>query len=335
MKLHTPYARFDTLGGQFLRRIRRRLQDDCVNIVTYHSVAPADTFMTTGTQLRHDPAEFEKQVDYLAANYEPLSLRELIESIHNHRVPRRGFVITIDDGLADNAKYALPILARRRIPVTIFPITAVIGNVDLAWPHKLAWLISNGHTPRVIAALAANGFPDCPEDDSLEIHVRQNFAEQLPLILESVLHDVGTSGRAIAATQRPYLDHDDITNADPDLVEFGNHTHNHPILSALDEAAQRREIITARDILTSLTGRPPLAIAYPFGLKSHYNAKSREIAQQTGHQAALDCRRRINQRGIDPFELSRKPAPTGSQKAFEMLIEDWPANALLLGGQSR
>jgi hypothetical protein len=49
--------------------------------------------------------------------------------------------------------------------------------------------------------------------------------------------------------------------------------------------------------------------------------------QETGHRAALDLRRRINTGCVDPFGLSRKPAPRGSQEAFEKLIEDWPANA--------
>jgi peptidoglycan/xylan/chitin deacetylase (PgdA/CDA1 family) len=109
-------------------------------------------------------------------------------------------------------------------------------------------------------------------------------------------------------------------------VEFGNHTHTHPVLSALSYDAQLKEVSSARDALLALSGQAPLALAYPFGLKAHYNADSKRIAQETWHRAALDLRRRTNQGEIDPFELSRKPAASGSQRLFEQMIEDWHAD---------
>ncbi len=47
----------------------------------------------------------------------------------------------------------------------------------------------------------------------------------------------------------------------------------------------------------------------------------------------MDMRRRINAGPVDPFELSRKPATSGSQVEFEKMMEDWPVNAgLTIGG---
>ena len=55
---------FDTWTGQWLRRLRRRHNDQCINIVAYHSIASSDSLFTAGTTLRHDPGEFERQRDY-------------------------------------------------------------------------------------------------------------------------------------------------------------------------------------------------------------------------------------------------------------------------------
>ena len=122
---------FDTWTGHWLRRLRRRQNERCINLINYHSIAAEDNLFTRGTKLRHDPAEFERQMDYLVENYRPTSMRELVDALERHEHLRRAVVVTIDDGLADSLRIAMPILRRRRIPMTIFAVTSVIGNADL------------------------------------------------------------------------------------------------------------------------------------------------------------------------------------------------------------
>ncbi len=320
---------FNAWPGRLIRRLRRRHNDQCVNIVTYHSVSKEPSIFTDKTGLRHHPAEFERQVDYLAENYNPISLRELIYSLEEGLPLHRAVVLTFDDGWEDSIRRVMPILFRWRIPMTVIPVTSVIGNVDLMWQHKLAWLLANDHEDRVRDALRSEGFPLNEGNELLTVFSRQCFRADLPGLLEEVLCSVGTNGRALAEKHRPYLEPEEIANANPDEVEFGNHTDTHPVLSALTADEQKREIVTARDKIRDLTGYEPLAMSYPFGLKRHYNDDTRQIVRMTGHRASLDMRRRINFARVDPLDLSRKPAIQGSQQAFEKLIEDWPANAPL------
>lgn len=329
MNVFRPRAQFDTWPGRLLRRLRRRYNDLCINILTYHSISPEPGILTNGTGLRHDPAEFERHLDYLAEKHNPVSLRCLITSLEQGEVSPRAVVVTLDDGFADSVRQALPILYRRRVPATIFPVTSVIGNADLIWSHKLAWLLADGRDALVREALRAEGYPAINDGESLVHFTRRCFRPDLPDILESALHIAGTTGRQLAARLRPYVEPEDLRSADPTFVEFGNHTHTHPALSALSPEQQHVEIATARDAIAALTGYQPIALAYPFGLKRHYNADSQRIARETGHRATLDLRRRINVGAVSPFDLSRKPAARGSQEEFEKIIEDWPANAAL------
>ncbi|HVP11349.1 MAG TPA: polysaccharide deacetylase family protein [Phycisphaerae bacterium] len=329
MNTYLAKTEFAAWPGRLMRRLRRRRNDLCINIVAYHSIAQETNVLTAGTDLRHDPAEFERHLDYLVEHYRPVSLSELVTGLESGRPPRRAVVITIDDGFADSIRQAAAILFRRRIPATIFPVTSVIGNTDLMWQHKLAWLLANGHESLVRDALRAEHYPAIGEGESIVDFTRRCFRADLPDILECVLRRTGGTGRELAGRMRPYLEPEDIAHADRQFVEFGNHTHTHPVLSALTIEQQRAEIVTARDAIISLAGRPPFALAYPFGLKRHYNTESQRVARETGHRAALDLRRRINVGRVHPFELSRKPAPRGSLENFEKLIEDWPANAPL------
>lgn len=315
---------FDTWTGRVVRGLRRRYNDHCTTILTYHSVCGQDSIFTAGTALRHHPREFEQQVDYLSEHYDLISLRELIFMLERGEQPCRAVVLTFDDGYADSIRQAMSILYRRRIPMTIFPVASVIGNRDLMWQHKLAWLVAHGHEDRVRDALKAEGWDNNDVGETVTDYVRRCYRPVLQEVLESVLSTVGTSGSALASEHRPYLELEEIAEADPEFVEFGNHTDTHPVLSALTISQQVAEITAGQRRIKELTGYSPLALAYPFGLKRHYNEEAKRIAANTGHRAALDMRRRMNVGLVNPFELSRVPASMGSQADFEKMVEAWP-----------
>ena len=151
--------RFDTWPGRWVRKVRRRYNEQCVNIVTYHRVSAERSFLDAAGAPRHTPVEFERQIDYLAANYNIISLRRLVEGLDGGELPQRATVVTFDDGYADSLRQAGQMLFRRRIPMTLFLATSVVGNRDLLWPHKLAWLLAHDQTHRVTSALRSAGWP--------------------------------------------------------------------------------------------------------------------------------------------------------------------------------
>lgn len=317
-------VRFDAWPGRLVRTVRRRYNEQSVNIVTYHRVSAERSFLDSAGGPRHTPVEFERQIDYLATHYNIISLRRLVEGLEGEELPERTIVLTFDDGYADSLRQAGPILFRRRIPMTVFLATSVVGNRDLLWPHKLAWLLAHEQEDRVESALRSAGWPRV--DEPIGRFVRRHYRPDIDAVLESVLQSIGKTGAGLAAELRLYVTAEEVAAAEPEFVEFGNHTHTHPVLSHLPHEMQRREIAGGREAILALTGEAPLALAYPFGLKANYNADSKRLAQETWHRAALDLRRRTNEWTTDPFDLSRKPAVSGSQRLFEQTIEDWPAD---------
>lgn len=315
---------FESWTGRMVRRIRRLRDGGSITILTYHSVSAIRSRFTDPQGLRHRPEQFERHVDFLSRHFHVCALRDVVDALEQGRRIDRAAVLTLDDGYADSLRVAAPILRRRRLPMTVFPVTSVIGNRDLLWQHKLAWLLAEGHQSRVTDALAASGYPPVAPGESIVAWTRRCFRPEFPMLLEDLLQGIGSAGRTLAARYRPYLEPEEIASADPQFIEFGNHTQTHPILSRLNEAAQRQEIIGAADVLRGLTQVPPLALAYPFGLKRDYDVVSARIARQAGHRAVVDMRRRHCRAGASPFELSRRPAPITTQSAFEMAVEDWP-----------
>jgi peptidoglycan/xylan/chitin deacetylase (PgdA/CDA1 family) len=73
---------------------------------------------------------FGSQMRLLAVlRYRVVPFEEIAHALRESRLPpRRAVAITIDDGYADNAEVARPILRRHRFPVTVFVVSERIGG---------------------------------------------------------------------------------------------------------------------------------------------------------------------------------------------------------------
>ena len=123
-----------------------------ISILFYHRVA--DTYpndWTISTQ------GFAQQIEWLQRNFELISLAEAQTRLRSRCNRRPAVAITFDDGYADNCRFALPLLLRRRIPVTYFVTTRhILANEP--FPHDLAR--GEPHKPNSIEELrefAGNG----------------------------------------------------------------------------------------------------------------------------------------------------------------------------------
>lgn len=89
-----------------------------VGILFYHRVADDDPNPWTISCRR-----FEKQINWLSANFDIVSLAEAQKRIRSGCNTRPTICVTFDDGYADNTAFALPLLIKRKIPVTYFVTT--------------------------------------------------------------------------------------------------------------------------------------------------------------------------------------------------------------------
>lgn len=320
--------RFNTAAGRIVRRLRRRRARSLLTIVAYHRVGDGPDAFSHGGAAFHTLRQLDAHMEYLATHFRPVALRNALATIDRGHPLDRAVIVTFDDGLADSLRVAAPILRRHGIPMTIGVCTSVVGNRDLLWRHKLAWLEANGHGPSLRSALidALRPTDDTTQpDESLAAFTRRCYRHAvIPRLLDEFLARAGTSAAELAARHRLYLEPEQIASADRDWIDFANHTHAHPVLSQLTEAQQAAEIATARDLLHKWTGRPPTALILPFGLKDAYTSATVRIAEQLGHRVVLDLRRRLNPAGRPPLDWSRFPAPNGSEEEFAQVVEAWP-----------
>ena len=101
-----------------------------VPILAYHMVNDLDETYSIS------PSEFEEQMAYLAQQgYTSITLAQLLDGMEGKTsLPPKPIVITFDDGYADNAEIALPIMARYGMNATIFIIAGHAGE-----PPYMSW----------------------------------------------------------------------------------------------------------------------------------------------------------------------------------------------------
>jgi peptidoglycan/xylan/chitin deacetylase (PgdA/CDA1 family) len=100
------------------RATARRKGTMPVGILFYHRVADDDPNPWTITC-----EGFRRQIDWLSANFDIVSLAEAQNRIRSGHNTRPTLCLTFDDGYADNSAFALPLLIQRNIPVTYFVTT--------------------------------------------------------------------------------------------------------------------------------------------------------------------------------------------------------------------
>jgi peptidoglycan/xylan/chitin deacetylase (PgdA/CDA1 family) len=88
------------------------------------------------------PAHFEEQVKYISENYNPISLKELVNlKQKKNKIPDRTIAITFDDGYADNLWNMKPILEKYNVPATVFVTTGYVDTKLEFWWDDLERLI--------------------------------------------------------------------------------------------------------------------------------------------------------------------------------------------------
>jgi len=275
-----------------------------LSIVIYHRVLPeADHFLGEGS----DISSFDQQLRYLTRNFNVLSLSEAIESLRKATLPARAVCITFDDGYADNAEIALPLLEKYGVPATFFVATGFLDGGRM-WNDTVieSFRSARGNTIDLrgiglekydVASLEQRRqvlFKVIDQLKYLEPTTRQVQVDKLAEIIAAELPD---DLMMTSAQVKLLHDHG---------MEIGGHTVNHPILASTDAATARTEIREGKARLETITGAPVRFFAYPNGKPGRdYLPIHVEMMSQLGFEAAVSTAWGAARHGDDLFQLPR------------------------------
>ncbi|MGK5080802.1 polysaccharide deacetylase family protein [Janthinobacterium sp. HLX7-2] len=257
-----------------------------LSILIYHRVLARPDPLFPGEV---DARLFERQLRLLKRFYTPLPLALAVERLQDGTLPARAVSITFDDGYADNAQVALPLLQRHAMHATFFIATGYLDGGQM-WNDSVIEGVR--HAPGPLLDLQAYGLGCLPVGSLAQrraaIATLLGQLKYLPFAQRQrmAMH----IRRQAPARPRPVtmLSTEQLRRLHAAGMGLGAHTVSHPILATLSNRAARLDIVNGKQQLEDLIQAPVSLFAYPNGKAGRdYGASHVEIVKSLGFTAAV------------------------------------------------
>jgi len=206
---------------------------------------------------------------------------------------RRRFVsLTFDGAYKDLITAAYPILARHRVPFTIYVPTAFPDGVGEPWRLALEKIIAKEQRFGLMINREEQHFQIRTVEQKYEVYEYiESWMRQLaPPDLTAALGDLCRrySIDLAALSRDAFMDWADFDKlaADP-MVTIGSATVNYSALSTLKENAALREMTMANAVIDAALHRGVKHFAYPFGDRDSFRRAHVVMAEAAGFSSAV------------------------------------------------
>lgn len=283
-------------------------------VLTFHGLREDGKASGVLDESLHLPLSvFRETCLHLAAHYQVLPLAEIVAFWQAGKtLPARTVAITFDDGYASNFQLGYPVLRELGLPATVFLATGFIDGTQPLWFQQVDGALSvrdQGRAVKLAEVLRhLKSLPDAEMRAEVAKLVEGRGALPAPLVTLpmtwKMVREMQQSG----------------------LIDFGGHTHSHPILARCSAKQQALEISTCRDRMLAELGTAPKLFAYPNGSASDYSAETQRLLSDNGFEAAFTMVSGRASAKSDRFALPRYGSPESvweaeatASGAFEML----------------
>jgi len=264
-----------------------------VAVLMYHSVkeVPAEHANTLGG-IVHATSVFKQQMEILSRRCTPVTMDDVLQFVKGEKdLPKQCFAVTFDDGYADNAEIAAPILEKLGIPGAFYLTVGYIETGKLPWvarirhafatSEKKSWTAPNGvrylladfnarHLAFGEACRYLGGFAGTEQESEVE-----GIEVQLRVAAPSQPHLMLTWEQARALARRGHI--------------VGSHTVSHQNLAHVkDDATLRNELAESKRQLDAQLGISILHFSYPVPvLTPHWTPHTLDVSREVGYATAV------------------------------------------------
>jgi peptidoglycan/xylan/chitin deacetylase (PgdA/CDA1 family) len=266
-------------------------------IFTLHHVRPAlPRRFAPNAHLEVSPEFLDRAIARLKQDgYEFVALDALASRATN-AAGRPPFVaFTLDDGNRDNLDHALPVFARHNTPFTVFVAQGLSERTHSIWWETLAELLgrldrltfdfgsgeeflplgkdSQKHAAFARFAAFAHGHEESEAVSRIDELARRHGLDPLDIVGASIMD---------RSELRQLVLHP--------LASLGAHTVSHRALARLPEAEAAAEMALSADYVADITGKRPIAIAYPYGTVEAVSPREGRLAAELGFSVGVTTR---------------------------------------------
>lgn len=288
------------------------LLDPPILVLAYHRVA----------DLEQDPQALAVRADRFRAQMRFLRDHYLLLRFEESwpRLGRPAAIVTFDDGYADNATTALPILEEERVPATFFvSVGAVESGREFWWDELERWLLTGAPLPASIELGEGSdrrAWPARSQEDRAKLYqaLHARLRRAAPERRERQLDALRA---ALGGDSSPRPSHRPLTKAEVGRLgqsrwaSVGAHGVSHTPFASLSLEEQREEMSASHDRLRSWCGAEVRTFSFPFGGKRDFTRGSVQLAREFGFRRVAANAPGQVRRWRDPYVVPR------------FLVRDW------------
>lgn len=254
-----------------------------------------------------DVDRFDEMMGWVAKWFQVLPLDRAITQLRAGTLSARAAAITFDDGYADNATNALPILKRHGMSGTFFVATSFLDGGRM-WNDTLIEAIRGCQTESLDLREGGLGYFKLGSVgerrlaiEALLGRVKYLAPDQRQEAVESV-----QGAAAVALPDDLMMTVGQVLQLRNSGMQIGAHTCTHPILARLSDREALKEIKSSKVVLEALLDEPVSLFAYPNGKPGKdYLGQHAVMVRQAGFAAAVSTAAGVSSASTDPFQLPR------------------------------
>lgn len=275
-----------------------------LSIMIYHRVAAAPDPLFPGEV---DQQRFDREISFLKSHFTILPLADAIERIRSGTLPPRAACITFDDGYADNAEVALPILQHHGVHATFFIATGFL-NGGRMWNDSVIELVRSAPGPLLDASALGLGSHAIESMEQRRAAISALIGQLKYLPLEERLARVSalTEMMALGLPDDLMMTTSQVLRLYRAGMGIGAHTVNHPILATLAPHRARAEIAEGKAALEAMISDQVRLFAYPNGKPGEdYLPEHVAMVRELGFEGAVSTAWGAHRAGTDLYQLPR------------------------------
>jgi peptidoglycan/xylan/chitin deacetylase (PgdA/CDA1 family) len=249
----------------------------------------------SGDSRRLGVEHFSAQLEYIARYHPVWTPDQHLASIKANQVSANcPVVVTIDDGYADFAEVAQPLLDKHGVPAILFVVTDFVSGKMWFWWDQLRFAL---YAADAGSYLLASGSTDYEFElngkasrDLAWSDIATDFSRRKPADiqeqLDAVVRQLGVDLPVAAPDEYSALSWEQLQQAVSSNIILGAHTRTHPALSRVDDRTVAEEIDASRQEIIAQTGSCSSVFCYPHGQKEDYSVTTISIVDKLGFDGA-------------------------------------------------
>lgn len=225
-----------------------------------------------------DIKNFENLILYIKSKYNVVDAEEFEKIFFKGKKVSNPLLITFDDGDRSIYENAFPILIKHQIPAIIFVVTELIDTSKPFWWDEIEYYLDSPSGRKKVWEVKTWSNSD-----------REKYLKTLRLNSKK------------APLVYPQLSITDLNEMQSAGITIANHSHTHPMLDQCTSQEIEKEILCSMKFLDK-KGFHGNIFAYPNG---NYSLTAENILRNKGIKLAFRFDHRINDRNINPLQISR------------------------------